>query len=67
MNHKVGKWIDHKKTVIVSASEGRVTAKTLESEVGRHARYSGRAGYPTPDGGPHNGGGEKNTRNAIDR
>ena len=58
MNHKVGIWIDHKKAVIVSASADRVTAKTLESEVGPHARYSGRAGYPTPDG-PHDGGGEK--------
>lgn len=58
MNHKVGIWIDHKKAVIVSASAGGVTAKTLESEVGPHARYSGRAGYPTPDG-PHDGRGEK--------
>ena len=58
MNHKVGIWIDHKKAVIVSASADGVTAKTLESEVGPHARYSGRAGYPTPDG-PQDGGGEK--------
>jgi len=47
-----------KKAVIVSASADRVTAKTLESEVGPHARYSGRAGYPYPDG-PKDGGGEK--------
>ena len=58
MDHKVGIWIDHKKAVIVSASADRVSAKTLESEVGPHARYSGRAGYPTPDG-PQAGGGEK--------
>ena len=58
MSHKVGVWIDHKKAVIVSASAGRVTAKTLESEVGPHARYSGRAGYPMPDG-PRDGRGEK--------
>ena len=58
MNDKVGIWIDHKKAVIVSASADRVTAKTLESEVGPHARYSGRAGYPTPDG-PQDGRGEK--------
>jgi hypothetical protein len=38
---------------------GRVTVKTLKSEVGPHARYSSRAGYPTPDG-PQDGGGEKN-------
>ena len=58
MSYKVGIWIDHKKAVIVSASGDGVTAKTLESEVGPHARYSGRSGYPTPDG-PHDGRGEK--------
>ena len=57
-NHKIGIWIDHKKAVIVSASAGQVTTMTLESEVGPHGRYSGRAGYPTPDG-PKSGGGEK--------
>ena len=40
MNDKVGIWIDHKKAVIVSASADRVTAKTLESDVGPHPRYS---------------------------
>lgn len=49
MNHKVGIWIDHKRAVIVSVSAGRVTAKTLESDVGAHPRYSGQ----------HDGGGEK--------
>ena len=49
MNHKVGIWIDHKKAVIVSASGDRVTAETLESDVGPHTRYSG----------PQDGGGEK--------
>jgi hypothetical protein len=49
MTHKVGIWIDHKKAVIVSASEDRVTAETLESDVGPHTRYSG----------PQDGGGEK--------
>jgi hypothetical protein len=34
MNYKVGIWIDQKKAVIVSVSPDRVTAKTLESEVG---------------------------------
>ena len=58
MNHKVGIWIDHKKAVIVSTSADHVSAKTLESEVGSHARYSGRAGYPTAEG-PQAGGGEK--------
>ena len=58
MNHKVGIWIDHKKAVIVSASADRVTTKTLKSELGPHARYSSRAGYPTSDG-PQEGRGEK--------
>ena len=56
MNHKVGIWIDHKKAVIVSASANRVTVKTLQSEVGPHARYSDRAAYPTPDGRQERGG-----------
>jgi len=54
----VGIWIDHTKAVIVFASADRVTAKTVESDVGPHARYSGRARYPTPDG-PKAGRGEK--------
>jgi hypothetical protein len=58
MNHKVGIWIDHKRAVIVFASADGVTAKTLESEIGPHAQYSGRAGAQTSDG-PHEGGGEK--------
>src|SRR4029453_243214 len=49
MNHRVGIWIDHKKAVIVSASGDRITAETLESDVGPHTRYSG----------PHDGGSEK--------
>ncbi len=49
MNHNVGIWIDHKRAVIVSASAGRVTTKTLESEVEAHPRYSGQ----------QDGGGEK--------
>jgi hypothetical protein len=58
MNDKVGIWIDHRKAVIVSASAGRVTATTLESNVGPHSRYSGRAGSPLPEG-PQDEGGEK--------
>jgi hypothetical protein len=58
MNQNVGVWIDHKKAVIVSASADRVTARTLESGIGPHARYSGRAGYPTPNG-PSDGRGER--------
>ena len=66
MNDKVGVWIDHKKAVIVSASADHVTARTLKSEVGPHARYSGRAGHPTPDG-PQNGGGEKKYEQHYDQ
>ena len=49
MSHKVGIWIDHKKAVIVSASAGQVTARTLESAVEPHPHYSGS----------QEGGGEK--------
>jgi hypothetical protein len=58
MKHKAGIWIDHKKAVIVSASADGVSARTLESEVGPHARYSGRTGYPTTEGS-QGGRGEK--------
>jgi hypothetical protein len=50
MSHDVGVWIDHKKAVIVSASGGHVTLKTLESDVAAHPRFGGR----------HDDGGEKN-------
>ena len=66
MNHKVGIWIDHKRAVIVSVSADGVTAKTVESEVGPHGRYSGRAGYPTPDG-PQEGGGENKYEHRYDQ
>ncbi len=58
MNDRVGIWIDHRKAVIVSASADRVTVKTLESKVGPHPRYSGRAGSTMPEG-PQDAGGEK--------
>ena len=48
-HHRVGIWIDHKRAVIVSVSEGRVTSETLESDVEAHPRYSGQ----------QDGGGEK--------
>ena len=65
MNHRVGIWIDHKRAVIVSASAGHVTTTTVLSKVGPHARYSDRAGYPTPDG-PQGGGGEKQYEGRYD-
>ena len=49
MSLMVGVWIDHKKAVIVSASEGHVTTKTLESDIAAHPHY----------GGQQDGGGEK--------
>ena len=49
MSHKVGIWIDHRKAVVVLASSDLVTAKTVESDVGPHARYSERAADQTPD------------------
>jgi hypothetical protein len=49
MNRKVGIWLDHKRAVIVSASEGRVTTEALASDVEAHPHYSGQ----------QDGGGEK--------
>ena len=49
MSHCVGVWIDHKKAVIVSIAAGRVTTRTLESDVGPHPHFSGS----------QEGGGEK--------
>jgi hypothetical protein len=59
MNDRVGIWIDHRKAVIVSASADGVTVNTLESKVGPHSRYSGRAGSTMPEGGPQDERGEK--------
>ena len=59
MSDKVGVWIDHRKSVIVFASADRVATKTLESSVGPHARYSGRAGSQGPEGRPDEGGEKK--------
>jgi hypothetical protein len=66
MSHTAGVWIDHKKAVIVSAAGDTVTARTLESDIGPHARYSGRTAYPTPDG-PKDGGGEKHYEERYDQ
>jgi len=57
MNDKVGIWIDHKRAVIVSASSSGVTAKTLESDIGPHTRYSG----------PQDSGGEKKHEDRHDQ
>jgi len=61
MNRLAGVWIDHKKAVIVSASEGRITTRTVESDVDAHPHY----------GGQQDGGGEKKYeerhRQSLDR
>lgn len=70
MNAKIGIWIDHRKAVIVSASGERVTTTTLESDVEPHSRYSGRAGFPTPEGRQDEGGEKKHEeryRQHLDR
>jgi hypothetical protein len=55
-NDRVGIWIDHRKAVIVSTSEDKVTTRALESDVEPHSGYSGRAGFPTPEGRQDEGG-----------
>ena len=61
MNRLAGVWIDHTKAVIVSASEGRITTRTVESDVDAHPHY----------GGQQDGGGEKKYeerhRQSLDR
>jgi hypothetical protein len=57
--NRVGIWIDHGKAVVVSASADGVSVNTLESNVGLHSRYSGRAGATMREGGPQDEGGEK--------
>jgi len=47
--NNVGIWIDHKKAVIVSASDEGLSARTLKSEVAAHPHF----------GGQQEGGGEK--------
>lgn len=49
MRDHVGIWIDHKKAVIVHATEGRVTTSRLDSDVAAHPHF----------GGQQDGGGEK--------
>jgi hypothetical protein len=51
MKNKVGLWIDHKKAVIVSITDGKVTTKTIESGMEAHVRFSGGArSHRTPYG-----------------
>jgi hypothetical protein len=49
VTRKVGVWIDHKRAMIVSASAGHLTTRSLESDVEAHPHYGGRL----------DGGGEK--------
>ncbi len=49
MSQQVGVWIDHSRAVIVSSSSGRVTTRTVKSDVSGHPHY----------GGQQDGGGEK--------
>ena len=55
---------------MVFVSSDHVTAKTVESDVGPHSRYSGRAASVTPDGS-QTGRGEKryeeHNRQSLDR
>jgi hypothetical protein len=61
MDRLAGVWIDHKKAVIVSASEGRITTRTVQSDVDAHPHYAGQ----------QDGGGEKKYeerhRQSLDR
>src|ERR1041385_6985523 len=43
MTMQAGLWIDHRKAVIVMASNGEEVTRVVESNVERHVRYSGGA------------------------
>ena len=51
MTTQAGLWIDHRKAVVVMVSDSGETTTLVESNVGRHVRYSG---------GPREGKGEDN-------
>jgi len=43
MKKKVGLWIDHRKTVIVSVSDKGEETSLIQSDMEKHVRYSGAA------------------------
>lgn len=61
MSGNVGVWLDHKRAVIVFAPEGRITVRTMDSDVLAHPHY----------GGQQDGGGEQKYeerhRHCLDR
>jgi hypothetical protein len=50
MRKYTGLWIDHKKAIVVTVTDGVEEKKTIPSDVGKHVRFSrGREGGPGED------------------
>ncbi len=43
MTKRVGLWIDHRKAVIVTITDKGEDIKTINSDMGKHVRFGGRA------------------------
>ena len=50
MNKQAGLWIDHRKAIIVTLTDGGEEIKHISSDGGKHIRYSGSAHSKTPPG-----------------
>jgi hypothetical protein len=53
---QAGLWVDHRKAVIVTVSDQGDTTKLVESNVGKHVRYSGGPGSGESHGSREGGG-----------
>jgi hypothetical protein len=50
MKKQIGLWIDHREAVIVTLLDGKEETKRIESNNGKHVRYSGSSHSQTPEG-----------------
>ena len=48
MLKRIGLWIDHKKSLMVILDEDKENLETIESGIGKHARYRGATRPKTP-------------------
>ena len=67
MTTQAGVWIDHRQAVIVTISDKGEAAKHIESDVEKHVRYSGSAGYGGSHGAGEGGGEYKRERRFEDQ
>jgi stalled ribosome rescue protein Dom34 len=50
MKKEIGLWIDHREAIIVILTDGVEEIKHINSESGKHIRYSGSSHSKTPEG-----------------